>query len=87
MPGCMKHKLDKIAERNITNLRYADDSSFRAESEEELKSFSVKVKQETVQAGLKLNIQEGGAKMAEEPEIIANIHCIIEKAREFQKNI
>ena len=66
MPGCMKHKLDKIAERNITNLRYADDSSFRAESEEELKSFSVKVKQETVQAGLKLNIQEGGAKMAEE---------------------
>ena len=66
MPGWMKHKLDKIAERNITNLRYADDSSFRAESEEELKSFSVKVKQETVQAGLKLNIQEGGAKMAEE---------------------
>ena len=56
----------KIVKTKINNLRYADDTTLRAESEEELKSFSVKVKQETVQAGLKLNIQEGGAKMAEE---------------------
>ena len=56
----------KIAWGNINSLRYADVTILMAESEEELKSFSVKVKQETEKAGLKLNIQEGGAKMAEE---------------------
>ena len=42
----MKHKLDKIARRNINNLRYADDTTLKAESEEELKSLLMKVKKE-----------------------------------------
>ena len=46
----------KIAERNINNLRYADDTTLMAESEEELKSFSMRVKEESEKAGLKLNI-------------------------------
>ena len=48
----------KIAGRNINNLRYADDTSLMAESEEELKSLSMKVKEESEKVGLKLNIQK-----------------------------
>ena len=48
----------KIAERNINNLRYADDTTLKAESEEELKSLLTKVKEESEKAGLKLNIQK-----------------------------
>ena len=48
----------KIAGRNINNLRYADDTTLMAESEEELKSLSMKVKEESTQVGLKLNIQK-----------------------------
>ena len=48
----------KIAGRNINNLRYADDTTLRAESEEELKSLLIKVKVETEKVGLKLNIQK-----------------------------
>ena len=48
----------KIAGRNINNLRYTDDATFMAESEEELKSLLMKVKEETEKAGLKLNIQK-----------------------------
>ena len=48
----------KIARRNINNLRYADDSTLMAESEEELKSFLMKVKEESEKVGLKLNIQK-----------------------------
>ena len=48
----------KIAGRNINNLRYADDTTLMAESEEELKSFLIKVKEEREKAGLKLNIQK-----------------------------
>ena len=48
----------KIAGRNINNLRYADDTTLMAESEEELKSFLMKVKEESGKAGLKLNIQK-----------------------------
>ena len=48
----------KIAGRNINNLRYADDATLMAESGEELKSLSVKVKVESEKAGLKLNIQK-----------------------------
>ena len=48
----------KIARRNINNLRYADDTTFMAESEEELKSLLMKVKEESEKAGLKLNIQK-----------------------------
>ena len=48
----------KIARRNINNLRYADDTTLMAESEEELKSFLMKVKEESENVGLKLNIQK-----------------------------
>ena len=48
----------KIAGRNINNLRYADDAKFMAESEEELKSLLMKVKEESQKVGLKLNIQK-----------------------------
>ena len=48
----------KIARRNINNLRYADDTTLIAESEEELKSFSMKVKEESEKVALKLNIQK-----------------------------
>ena len=48
----------KIAGRNINNLRYADDTTLMAESEEELKSLFVKVKEENEKVGLKLNIQK-----------------------------
>ena len=48
----------KIAGRNINNLRYADDSTYMAKSEEELKSFMMKVKEESEKVGLKFNIQK-----------------------------
>ena len=48
----------KIARRNINNLRYADDTTLMAESEEELKSLLIKVKEESEKIGLKLNIQK-----------------------------
>ena len=48
----------KIAGRNINNLRYADDTTLTAESEEELKSLLMKVKEESEKVGLKLNIQK-----------------------------
>ena len=60
----MKCRLDeaqvgiRIAGRNINNLRYADDTTLMAESEEELKNFLMKVKEESEKAGLKLNIQK-----------------------------
>ena len=60
----MKSRLDeaqagiKIARRNINNLRYADNTTFMAESEEELKSLLMKVKEESEKAGLKLNVQK-----------------------------
>ena len=55
MLGWMKHKLNS---RNINDLRYADDTTFMAESEEELKSLMIKVKKENEKVGLKLNIQK-----------------------------
>src|SRR5574340_579759 len=59
MLGWMKHSCGiKIAGRNINNLRYADDTTLIAESEEELKSLLMKVKVESEKVGLKLNIQE-----------------------------
>ena len=48
----------KIARRNINNLRYADDTTLMAESEEELESLVMKVKEESEKVGLKLNIQK-----------------------------
>ena len=59
----MKHGLDeaqaglKIARRNINNLRYADDTTFMAKSEEQLKSLLMKAKEESEKVGLKLNIK------------------------------
>ena len=60
MLGWKKHKLlgIKIAGRNINHLRYADDTTLMAESEEELKSLLMKVKVERGKVGLKLNIQK-----------------------------
>ena len=61
--GWMKHGLDeaqaglKIARRNINNLRYADDTTFMAKSEEQLKSLLMKAKEESEKVGLKLNIK------------------------------
>ena len=57
IPGWMKHKI-KTAGRNINNLRYADDITLMTESEEELKSLLMKVKEESEKSGLKLNIQK-----------------------------
>ena len=58
-PGLEKAQAGiKIAGRNINNLRYAGDTSHLAESEEELKSLLMKVKEESEQVGLKLNIQK-----------------------------
>ena len=57
--GLEEHRLEiKIARRNINNLRYADDTTLMAKSEEELKSFLMKVKEESENVGLKLNIQK-----------------------------
>ena len=55
IPGWVKHN---IAGRNINNLRYADDTTLKAESEKELKSLLTKVKEESEKVGLKLNIQK-----------------------------
>ena len=59
MPGWMKHKLEsRLPDCHINNLRYADDTTLMAESEEELKSLLMKVKEESEKVGLKLNIQK-----------------------------
>ena len=49
---------NKIARRNVNNLRYADDTTLTAESEEELKSLLMKVKEDSEKVGLKLNVQK-----------------------------
>ena len=54
----MKHKLESRLLRNINNLRYADDTTLMAESEEELKSHLMRVKEESEKVGLKFNIQK-----------------------------
>ena len=59
MLGWKKHKLEsRLLGRTINNLRYADDTTFMAESEEELKSLLMKVKEESEKVGLKLSIQK-----------------------------
>ena len=58
MPGWMKHKLESRLLGEINNLRYVEDTTLMAESEEELKSLLMKVKEESEKAGLKLNIQK-----------------------------
>ena len=59
----------KIARRNINNLRYSDDTTLMAESEEELKSLLMKVKEESEKVGLKLNIQKTKIIMASDPSM------------------
>ena len=63
----------KIARRNINNLRYAEDTTLRAESEEELKSLLMKVKEESEKTGSKLNIQKTEI-MASGPNTSWQIH-------------
>ena len=58
IPGWMKHKLESIARRNISNLGYADDTTLMAESEEELKSLLMKLKDKSEKVDLQLNIQK-----------------------------
>ena len=59
MPGWMSYKLgSRLLRRNINNLRYADETTLRAESQGEFKSLLMRVKEETEKAGLKLNIQK-----------------------------
>ena len=59
MPAWMKHKLDsRLLGENINSVRYADDTTLMAESEEELKSLLMKVKEESEKSGLKLNIKK-----------------------------
>ena len=73
----------KIARRNINNLRYADDTTHMAESEEELKSLLMKVKEESEKVGLKLNIQKTKI-MASGPITSCQIHGeTMETVRDF----
>ena len=58
MLGWMSYKLESIGRRNINNLRYVDDNTLMAESEEELKNLLMRVKEESEKASLKLNIQK-----------------------------
>ena len=59
MPGWMKHKLEsRLARRNINNLKYSDDSILMTESEEELKSLLMKLKEGSEKVGLNHNIQK-----------------------------
>ena len=71
--GWMKHKLEiKIARRNINNLRYADDTTLMAESEEKLNSLLVKVKEKNEKAGLKLSIQKNKDRGIQSHHFMAN---------------
>ena len=73
IPGWVKHKLEiKIAGRNINNLRYANDTILMAESEEELKSLLVKVKEKNEKAGLKLSIQKNKDRGIQSHHFMAN---------------
>ena len=71
----------KIAGRNINNLRYADDSTLMAESEEELKSLLMKVKEESEKVGLKLNIQK--TKIMASHHFMANDGETVETVSDF----
>ena len=64
----------KIARRNINNLRYEDDATLTAESEEELKSLLLKVKEESEKVGLKLNIQKNVREVVVDCKEIQPVH-------------
>ena len=83
MPGRMKHKLESRWWKNISNLKYADDTTLMAKSEKELKSLLMKVKEQSEKAGLKLNIQQRRI-MASSPIISWQIDGeTMETVREF----
>ena len=65
----------KIAERNINNLRYADDTTLMVESEEELKSLLRRVKEESGKAGLKLNIKKKKKKKLRSWHLVPSLHA------------
>ena len=69
----------KIAGRNINNLRYADDTILMAESEEELKSLLVKMKEESEKVGLKLNLQK--------TQIMTSHHFMENRCRNNEKSV
>ena len=73
----------KIAGRNINNLRYADDTTLMAESEEELKSLLMKVKEETEKVGLKLNIQKTKIMASGPHHFMANRWETVETVADF----
>ena len=74
----------KIARRNINNLRYADNTTLKAESKEKLKSFLMKVQEESEKVGLKVNIQKTFKIMAPEPSTSWQIDGeTIETMRDF----
>ena len=64
----------KIARRNVSNLRYANETTFMAESEEELKSLLMKVKEESEKVGLKLNIQKKKSEKIMASHLIPSLH-------------
>ena len=72
----MKQAGNKIAGRNLNSIRYADDTTLMAESEEELKSVLMKVKEESEKVGLKLNIQKTKI-MASVPILFFNLIFIL----------
>ena len=65
MLGWIKHKLESRLPEEINNLRYVDDTTLMSESEEELKSLLMKVKEESEKVGLKLSIQKPGCSQAQ----------------------
>ena len=77
----------KIARRNINNLRYADDTTLKAESEEEVKSHLMKVKKESEKAGLKLNIKNKQTKKHQffgaQPSLWSNSHSCTQLLETF----
>ena len=71
MLGWMKHK---ISRRNINNLRYADDTTLMEESKDELKSLLMKVKEESENLGLKLNIQKTKIRKLRSYHLVPSFH-------------
>ena len=66
----------KIARRNSNNLRYIDDTTLMAESEEEVKSLLMRVKEESEKAGLKLNIQKPGVPVSSCQMLLSHFSCV-----------
>ena len=83
MPGDEAHAGIKIARRNLNHLRYADDTTLKAESEEELKNLLMKVKEESEKVGLKLNIQKNKDHGIQSRHFLANSWETMETVTDF----